>query len=99
MRGQVSQPHNTTGNIIVLYVLTVLHRVFQNKYYRLLGVVLQVWFHEATLFFVAHSVPAQNRPGPIHKLSEGGMGGAAVHATTPYARVGEQQGRHMEPHF
>ena len=30
--------------------------------------------------FVAHSVPAQNRPGPMHELSEGGMGGVVVHA-------------------
>ena len=39
-----------------------------------------MWFHVATLF-VAHSVPAQNRPGPMHELSEGSMGGIAVHAT------------------
>ena len=54
--------------------------VFQNYYYRLLVAVLQVWFHEVTLLFVAHSVPAQNRPGPMHELSEGGTGGVAVHA-------------------
>ena len=42
--------------------------------------MLQVWFHVATLLFVAHSVPAQNRPGPMHELSEGGLGGVAKHA-------------------
>ena len=26
-----------------------------------------------------HSVPAQNGPGPMHELSEGGVGGDAVH--------------------
>ena len=49
-------------------------------FYRLLGVVLQVWIHVTTLLFVAHSVSAQNRPGPIHELSEGGMDGVVVHA-------------------
>ena len=52
--------------------------VFQN--YRLLGLVLQVWFHVATLLFAAHSVSAQNRSGPMHEIPEGGMGGVAVHA-------------------
>ena len=55
-------------------------RVFQNLYYRFLGVVLQVCFHMATLLFVVHGVPAQNRPGLMHQLSEGGMGWLAVHA-------------------
>ena len=58
-----------------------------------------MWFHVATLLFMAHSVPAQNRPGPIHELSEGGMGGVAVMQNTPYVHVGEQQGHHVEPHF
>ena len=54
--------------------------VFQNKFYRLLAVVLQVWFHEATLLFDTHSTYAQNRPGPMHEFSEGGIGGVAVQA-------------------
>ena len=28
----------------------------------------------------------------MHELSQGGMGGFAVHPNTPYAHVGEQQG-------
>ena len=39
-----------------------------------------MWFHEATLLFTAHSVPAQNWSGPMCELSEGGMGGVTVHA-------------------
>ena len=39
-----------------------------------------MWFYEATPLFVAQNVPVQNRPGPMHELSEGAMGGVAVHA-------------------
>ena len=54
--------------------------------------LLQVWFQEATLLFVAHSVPAQNRPCPMHELSEGGMGGVAVHAKHAIRSCGRTTG-------
>ena len=49
----------------------------------------------ATLLFVAHSVPAQHWPGPMHEFSEGGMSGVAVHAKHAICSCG---GRTRSPH-
>ena len=57
--------------------------------------VLQVWFQLVTLLFGAHSLPAQNRPGPMHELFEVGMGGVAVHAKYAICSCGGQQGHHV----
>ena len=46
----------------------------------------------ATLLFDAHSAPAQNWPGPTHELSEGDMGGVAVHVTHAICSCGGTTG-------
>ena len=54
--------------------------LFQNYYYRLLGLYYKCGPKWRPLLFVAHNVPAQNRPGPMHELSEGGVAVHAKHA-------------------
>ena len=49
--------------------------------------------------FVAHGVPAQNRPGLMHEFSQDGMGGVAVHAKDAIRSCGGTTGSPLAPHM